>query len=556
MARGIVLFFICVIWYTVVPLTKSTDWYEDETDDDEDQNDPDFDPEEHEVDLYDDWLFDYSEEDSCSMNPCENEGTCEVIGSNFKCHCHPLYTGKTCQIVKNPCRKSTCIHGECVLNVIPPYHKCRCNYPFKPPNCKKRVFTCSRNPCKNGGVCRVGRTRRSFNCVCPKSFTGKFCEIDINDCYEDNGENYRGNISTTEQGNTCLYWSSHLLLRKNINILGQQAEENGLGDHRFCRNPDDDAKPWCFFKERNERLKWDFCLISQCQREPTVEIELGPTQGSDPAPQSEAATERPQTFESCGEIVTFRRNLSRIFGGRKTVLGRHPWQASLQLKTNIGIYDEGHQCGGSLIAPCWILTAAHCLESSTQAKHYQVLLGKHNLITTELNQQSFDVEQIIVHPEYQETDRALYNDIALVKLKSVDGLCAKETKYVKTVCLPNGSLPLSSLCYISGWGLTEAGNSSNYLLDACVKLISQRSCNKVTSYNGVLDETMLCAGNLEKGEVDSCQGDSGGPLTCLKDGRYQIYGVVSWGDRCGIKNKPGIYARVTTFVNWIKGIIN
>ncbi|XP_067909044.1 hyaluronan-binding protein 2-like isoform X2 [Heterodontus francisci] len=549
MARIVALVFIYVIWHTVLPLTKSTDWYYD--DDYEDPDDLDLEDEEDETQNGTDinWMLDDSEEeDPCSTNPCENEGTCESTGTHFKCHCHPLYTGKMCQIVKNPCRKKTCKHGECVLNAVPPYHKCKCDYPFKPPSCKKPIHTCAINPCRNGGTCRKGRKRRTFSCACPKSFGGKFCEIDSSDCYEGNGENYRGNVSTTEQGRKCLYWSSHLLLRKNINIFGDQAEENGLGDHRFCRNPDDDKKPWCFFKEQNGKLKWDFCVISPCQRETTAvpqtetEIETGPTSGL------------PSSFESCGEVA-LRRNLSRVYGGQKTTSGRHPWQASVQLKSSIHIYDQGHQCGGALIAPCWVLTAAHCLEASTQAKHYQVLLGKHNIDQTELNEQKFDVERIIAHPDYEETDNALYNDIALMKLKSVEGQCSKETKYVKAVCLPNALLPLYSECYISGWGTTESGNGSKYLLDASVRLISQRSCNKAASYAGVLDESMFCAGNLEGG-VDSCQGDSGGPLTCLKDGRYQVYGIVSWGDRCGVKNKPGVYVRVLTFLNWIQEIIN
>ncbi|XP_048450123.1 hyaluronan-binding protein 2-like, partial [Rhincodon typus] len=143
----------------------------------------------------------------------------------------------------------------------------------------------------------------------------------------------------------------------------------------------------------------------------------------------------------------------------------------------------------------------------------------------------------------------------LMKLQSVGGECSKETKYVRAACLPDVELPLNSACYISGWGVTEAGNGSQYLLEASVKLISQRSCNSATSYAGVIDDTMICAGNLEGG-VDSCQGDSGGPLTCVKDGLYQVYGVVSWGDRCGMKNKPGVYAHVMTFLSWIQGIIS
>ncbi|XP_059509027.1 hyaluronan-binding protein 2-like isoform X2 [Stegostoma tigrinum] len=544
MARALVLVYTCVIWHAILLLTKSTDWYYG--DDYVDPDDPDFDDEDDAQNSSStDWLFNASEEeDPCLANPCENEGTCETKGQTFKCHCHPFYTGRTCQLVNNPCRRNTCKHGECVLTTNPPYYKCKCNYPFKPPNCKKPIRTCSINPCKNGGICKRGKARRSFICTCPKSYTGRYCETDSDDCYEGNGENYRGNVGVTQQGRECLYWSSHLLLKKHINIFGPQAEETGIGDHRFCRNPDDDDKPWCFFKQPNGKLKWDFCAISQCQTETTEALEAEP----DPT------SVLPTFFESCGK-VGLRRNLSRIYGGQKTARGRHPWQASVQLKVPLNIYDAGHQCGGTLIAPCWVLTAAHCLEASTQAKHYQVLLGKHNIDQTELNEQKFDVEQIIVHPNYEETDNALFNDIALMKLQSVGGECSKETKYVRAACLPDVVLPLNSECYISGWGVTEAGNGSQYLLEASVKLISQRSCNRATSYAGVIDETMICAGNLEGG-VDSCQGDSGGPLTCVKDGLYQIYGVVSWGDRCGVKNKPGVYARVTTFLSWIQGTIS
>ncbi|KAJ6669071.1 hypothetical protein lerEdw1_007880 [Lerista edwardsae] len=146
----------------------------------------------------------------------------------------------------------------------------------------------------------------------------------------------------------------------------------------------------------------------------------------------------------------------------------------------------------------------------------------------------------------------LTHNTALLKLKPTHGHCAVQTKYVKPVCLPDSAFPDDTECYISGWGATKTGESSHQLLDARVKLISQTRCNAPSTYNNRLDESMLCAGNLQRTRADSCQGDSGGPLTCLKNGSYYLYGIVSWGDRCGLRNKPGVYTRIMRFRNWIR----
>ena len=63
---------------------------------------------------------------------------------------------------------------------------------------------------------------------------------------------------------------------------------------------------------------------------------------------------------------------------------------------------------------------------------------------------------------------------------------------------------------------------------------------------------MICAGYPGEGGKDACQGDSGGPFVCQNGNSAVITGVVSWGHGCALPNYPGIYARVTVFLPWIK----
>jgi len=92
------------------------------------------------------------------------------------------------------------------------------------------------------------------------------------------------------------------------------------------------------------------------------------------------------------------------------------------------------------------------------------------------------------------------------------------------------------------------------LRQVTVKMIDDETCSK---WNGdeFKDTIMLCAG-YEEGAKDTCQGDSGGPLQCLgDDGRWRLAGVTSWGYGCGLKKKPGVYARVAAVLNWINAYI-
>ncbi|XP_009579343.1 PREDICTED: hyaluronan-binding protein 2, partial [Fulmarus glacialis] len=493
-----------------------------------------------------DWFeafFGYSDTrkaDPCSSNPCKNNGRCENRGSSFSCLCPEPYAGTTCEKVKDICLEKRCHGGDCLITLTPPYFQCSCNHPYKTPDCQQASSPCRPNPCKNGGTCVRHRIRSKFTCKCPELFRGRFCEIGLDDCYEEASPKYRGRVNQAVNGKTCLHWNSHVLLDYPINAFMEDADSYGIGEHNFCRNPDEDEKPWCYVK-KNHKVEWDFCDISPCSG--TAEESPQPTDSPIDPPGSN------EIFKTCGQ-PEIQSTLKRIYGGAKTTAGKHPWMASLQIKTS---KRSRHFCGGVLIKACWVLTAGHCIEQPTE--NLQVALGKQDLKKREHQEQIFDVEKIIVHYKYREKDGVPHNDIALLKLKPVDGHCAVETKYVKTACLPNFSFPVGTDCFISGWGVTETDEVPRQLLDANVKLISQRKCNAPRAYDHVLDESMFCAGNLQRPRADSCQGDSGGPLTCVENGSYYVYGLVSWGDKCGLKNKPGIYTQVTTFLSWIKSKI-
>ncbi|XP_029787259.1 transmembrane protease serine 3-like, partial [Suricata suricatta] len=93
-------------------------------------------------------------------------------------------------------------------------------------------------------------------------------------------------------------------------------------------------------------------------------------------------------------------------------------------------------------------------------------------------------------------------------------------------------------------------DASPVLNHAAVPLISNKMCNHREVYGGIISPSMLCAGYLQGG-VDSCQGDSGGPLVCQDRRVWKLVGATSFGIGCADVNKPGVYTRITSFLDWI-----
>ncbi|NWY05021.1 TMPS2 protease, partial [Nothoprocta ornata] len=247
---------------------------------------------------------------------------------------------------------------------------------------------------------------------------------------------------------------------------------------------------------------------------------------------------------NCGLSTKNANIMSRIVGGNLASLGQWPWQVSLHVQ-------DIHICGGSIITPEWIVTAAHCVEGRYSNpyswKVYAGILNQKDMIFIN----GYNVQKVISHPDYDADSKD--NDVALMKLETP--LTFNDN--IRAVCLPNPGMMFqpNQECWISGWGAeAEGGKTSDSLRCAMVRFIERSRCNYFSVYNGMILPTMICAGFL-RGGVDSCQGDSGGPLVTNKNSLWWLVGDTSWGTGCASPNKPGVYGNMTVFTDWIYKIM-
>lgn len=236
-----------------------------------------------------------------------------------------------------------------------------------------------------------------------------------------------------------------------------------------------------------------------------------------------------------------------IVGGEEATPGEFPWQAFLRIGSYI--------CGGSLIAPQWVMTAAHCVERDDEPGQpvspstVTVYLGKHNIRQAETSQQTKSVAQVIIHPNYDPNRSD--NDIALLRLSSAATLNSR----VATIPLlvSPGDDPLTApgiQATVTGWGTTsENGLVSDTLQKVSVPIVSNAACSQALSY--AITQNMICAG-YDDGGKDACQGDSGGPLIVPNgDGGWKQTGIVSFGFGCARPELYGVYTRVSRYIDWI-----
>lgn len=191
-------------------------------------------------------------------------------------------------------------------------------------------------------------------------------------------------------------------------------------------------------------------------------------------------------------------------------------------------------CGGSLVATNFVLTAAHCVAEEK------------SVWVTDLDGHKVKSRKMIVHPLYKYQKKGIAYDFALIELPSP----------LSSAVIIMGEYELTAGQPLTSYGFGRISATTAEMSSVLKKLdepfVPASISNLPESYNGMITESMFTAGYKEGGQ-STCQADSGGPLVDRKTGK--LVGIVSWGEGCAKPDKYSVYAKVSQVINWIEDIL-